>query len=112
MLSCPKLAACNDIEESYIEEDEDSEVNNGLSLRDSMSIVWGSRLRFTTTVVCFSCFVANFLYYGGVYSFPQILPSLGFAVLPAFSLFLGAVFGLVGSLVTLWTMHTFNRKRN
>merc|ERR1740123_835803 len=114
MCLCPKLVDIKDGEVSGTEDGsvscEESEVDEGLTWCNKMSILWGRELGFTTAVVCFSCFIVNFLYYGGVYAFPQILPSLGIAISPAVNLFLGAVIGLVGTCVSLGTLRTFDRK--
>jgi len=120
MRSCPKLADhCYDSDESDVSDedsdvsDEDSEVeNDGLSFRDTMSILWGPRLAFTTFTLCFSCAVFNILYYGGIYSFPQILPALHLKVSPAANVMLGAIFEVVGTLVSVLTMLWFSRKAN
>mmetsp|Transcript_21993 Transcript_21993/g.63406 ORF Transcript_21993/g.63406 Transcript_21993/m.63406 type:complete len:470 (-) Transcript_21993:143-1552(-) len=64
-----------------------------------LGIVLGRHLAFSTFVVCFSMFSLNFLYYGGLYAFPQVLPELELRVAPAASLMAGAAFGVPGYLL-------------
>lgn len=73
-----------------------------------LGIVFGPSMLFTTIVTSFSCFALNFLFYGGIYSFPKILPDIETGVSPAASLLIAAateipgfIFGiLVGVNVT------------
>jgi len=62
--------------------------------------------------VSFSFFVTNFLYFVGIYSFPEILPTLGMKTSPAAELFLGGIFSLLGNCASLCTMEAFDRKTN
>jgi len=75
-----------------------------------MAVVWGSRMWFTTAVVCYSTFTLNFIYYGGIYSFPQVLPSLDLDMSPGANLFLGAFFETPGFLLGLWIASSTTRK--
>jgi putative MFS transporter len=75
-----------------------------------MGVVWGSRMWFTTSVVCYSTFTLNFIYYGGIYSFPQVLPSLHLRMSPGANLFLGAFFEIPGFLLGLWIASRTTRK--
>jgi len=63
---------------------------------DRMRIVLGPHLRFTTLVTCVSTVVMNFLFYGGLYAFPRVLPEIELAVSPAMNLMLGACMELPG----------------
>eukprot|EP00746_Dinoflagellata_sp_MGD_P081408 gnl/MRDRNA2_/MRDRNA2_32383_c0_seq2.p1 gnl/MRDRNA2_/MRDRNA2_32383_c0~~gnl/MRDRNA2_/MRDRNA2_32383_c0_seq2.p1 ORF type:complete len:485 (+),score=85.62 gnl/MRDRNA2_/MRDRNA2_32383_c0_seq2:256-1710(+) len=65
----------------------------------NLSIVTGPGLLFTTVVVMFTCFTCNFLYYGGLYAFPQVLPEMELQVSPAMNLMIGACFEIPGFIV-------------
>mmetsp|Transcript_94427 Transcript_94427/g.304933 ORF Transcript_94427/g.304933 Transcript_94427/m.304933 type:complete len:473 (-) Transcript_94427:26-1444(-) len=61
-----------------------------------LRIVFGRHLLYSTLTTCFSTFVLNLVFYGGLYAFPQVLPELELAVTPAFNLLLGALFEIPG----------------
>mmetsp|Transcript_40534 Transcript_40534/g.75965 ORF Transcript_40534/g.75965 Transcript_40534/m.75965 type:complete len:486 (+) Transcript_40534:97-1554(+) len=65
----------------------------------TLKVVFGMRLLYSTLVVCFSIFTLNFLFYGGLYAFPQVLPHMKLHVSPAASLMFSSVAGLVGILI-------------
>lgn len=66
------------------------------SLKMQLDVAFGTTMRYTTAVLCFTCFVLNFVYYGGVYSFPLILGHVDMGVSPAGALILGVLWELPG----------------
>lgn len=62
----------------------------------SMAILVSPKMIFTTAVVCILEIVCNLSYYGGMYSFPQVLPKLETTVSPAVTLMEGALAELPG----------------
>mmetsp|Transcript_62173 Transcript_62173/g.181497 ORF Transcript_62173/g.181497 Transcript_62173/m.181497 type:complete len:472 (-) Transcript_62173:6-1421(-) len=81
-----------------------------LGLCGRLRMVWGARLGFTTFVVCFSTFTLNFLYYGSIYAFPQVLPSLKLQISPGANLVLGAVVEIPGFLLAIWVVGATTRQ--
>lgn len=71
------------------------------------AVVFGARLWQSTMVMMYTCFVLNFVYYGGLYAFSQVLPGLATGQSTATELLAGALWelpgfaiaGLVGNLV-------------
>lgn len=120
MLSCPELADCVDGVSESDTEDDDVELAHthslsncaNLTLHARLSFVWGPRLGWTTAIVSISFFVANWLYFANLYSFPEILPTLGMKISPAAELFVGGIFSLLGNFASLCTLETFDRKTN
>merc|ERR1719316_910201 len=55
-------------------------------LYENLAIVFGRRLVYTTLVMCYTEFVINFSYYGGMYAFAQVMPALKTWMSPAVSL--------------------------
>lgn len=66
------------------------------AIRQQMAVATGRILGFTTVVLCLSCFVLNFVYYGSFYSFPLVLGEVDMGVSPAMALILGALWELPG----------------
>lgn len=62
-------------------------------------ILMGEQLRGTTLIVMLSCFVVNFICYGSLYAFPQVLTESTVGASPAMSLLLGSFTELPGYLV-------------
>lgn len=65
-------------------------------------IVFGRYLLGSTLIVMYSCFVLNFAYYGCLYAFPQVLPTLDTNHTAAVQLLIGALWefpGLVAGYV-------------
>jgi len=81
-----------------------------LGLCGRLRAVWGRRLGFTSFVLCFSTFTLNFLYYGTVYAFPQVLPSLHLNISPGANLFLGAAVEIPGFLLAIWVAGVTSRR--
>jgi len=65
---------------------------------------------FTTLVVCVLEIVCNLTYYGGLYSFPQILPDLATTVSPAVTMINGAWAELPGCFVGVLAGMYMSRK--
>lgn len=61
-----------------------------------LQIIWGKSLLLTTLVVLFSCFVLNFVFYGSLYAFPQLMGDMQMWGTPAAQLVIGAMWELVG----------------
>lgn len=62
-----------------------------LTMQDKLGIVLGRHMLYSTLVVCVSVFTLNFLFYGGLYSFPQILPHMRLQISPSVNLMVGAL---------------------
>lgn len=92
------------------EEAETPKAEQELGLGGRLRAVWGRRLGFTTFVVCFSTFTLNFLYYGTIYAFPQVLPSLRLQVTPGANLVLGALMEVPGFLLAVWVAGRTTRR--
>lgn len=80
------------------------------SALQKMGAVLDSRLLYSTFVLCFSTFTLNFLFYGGLYAFPQVLPDLELHVAPAVNLMVGAVFEIPGYLLCMCLGTRMKRK--
>jgi len=72
-----------------------------ITVLESLSIVFGRHMWFTTLVVCVSIFTLNFLFYGGLYAIPQVLTDLKLHISPAGNLMLGAVSEVPGLLLAV-----------
>jgi putative MFS transporter len=78
---------------------------------DKVGMVFGPKLLFSTMTVCFTTFTLNFLFYGGLYAFPQVLPELEFEVTPAANLMVGAASEIPGYLCGIAIGLAMGRKR-
>jgi len=67
-----------------------------ITMKEKLKIVFGRHLLYTTMVVCVSVFTLNFLFYGGLYAFPQVLPGMKLSMSPAVNLMLGAMVEVPG----------------
>lgn len=72
-----------------------------LSGSEQMATATGTVLGFSTAVLCFSCFVLNFVYYGCFYAFPSVLGKVDMGVSPAVALMLGAFWELPGYVAAI-----------
>jgi hypothetical protein len=77
---------------------------------ETMRLVLGMRLFYTTVVVCMSAFTLNFLFYGGLYAFPQVLPDLKLHLSPCANLMIGAISEIPGYLVGIVLGNMLSRK--
>lgn len=82
----------------------------GRSLGGSMNIIFGQKYVLTTAITTLSCFVLNLTYYGCIYAFPQILPSLGLTGTPAQGLIMGALWEVPGVVFGLFLGTLMERK--
>mmetsp|Transcript_4238 Transcript_4238/g.13560 ORF Transcript_4238/g.13560 Transcript_4238/m.13560 type:complete len:468 (+) Transcript_4238:112-1515(+) len=89
---------------------ETPKAEGALGLSGRLWAVWGRRLGLTTFVLCFSTFTLNFLYFGTIYAFPQVLPSLELQISPGANLFLGACMEIPGFLLAIWVCSRTTRK--
>lgn len=80
------------------------------SSMDKLRIVLGRHFLYTTITVCVSCFNLNFLFYGGLYAFPQVLPHLELQLSPAVNLMLGAISEIPGYLAGVILCSYMSRK--
>merc|ERR1719504_167036 len=71
------------------------------SIPEKLGIVLGRHLLYSTIVVCVSVFTLNFLFYGGLYAFPQIIPQMKLSVSPCVNLMLGAMVELPGCAIAV-----------
>lgn len=65
----------------------------------TLRVVFGKRFLWSTLVVSFSTFTLNFMFYGGLYAFPQVLPHMKLHLSPAASLIWSALSSVVGILI-------------
>jgi putative MFS transporter len=80
------------------------------SFLQKLGIVFGRHLLYTTLVVCASVFTLNFLFYGGLYALPQVLPQMKLHVSPSINLMIGAVAELPGYMLAVTFGDFFSRK--
>jgi len=81
-----------------------------VTIREKLGIVFGRHLAYSTLVVCVSVFTLNFLFYGGLYAFPQVLPDLKLHVSPAVNLMIGAMVEFPGFFVGVLVGNRLSRK--
>jgi len=79
-------------------------------LQRQKEIVFGNHLFGSTCIVMFSCFTLNLMYYGTMYAFPQILPTLVTSTSAASELFVGALWELPGLALAVIIGTAFPRK--
>lgn len=77
---------------------------------EKMTMIFGPHLFFSTVVVAFSTFNLNFLFYGGLYAFPQVLPEMKLPVYPATNLLIGALSELPGFVIGVFVGTYYKRK--
>lgn len=70
--------------------------NSGPFSKSRLAVVFDPRLRFCTLVTCMCTFTVNFLFYGGLYAFPQVLPDMDLPVSPAANLMIAAAMEVPG----------------
>jgi len=80
-----------------------------LSFTAQFKAVCAPELLLTTVIVSYSCFTMNFMFYGSLYAFPQILGDL-IAGDAAGQLVVGAVWEGLGFLITIMTATFLPRK--
>lgn len=86
-------------------------VQSGFSVVwEKLKVVYGRKLRFSTLVLCYTTFTLNFLYYGGMYALPQVLPDLDLRLSPAVVLMLGALAEIPGALCAIPVGFYLSRK--
>mmetsp|Transcript_27958 Transcript_27958/g.65207 ORF Transcript_27958/g.65207 Transcript_27958/m.65207 type:complete len:522 (+) Transcript_27958:126-1691(+) len=88
-------------------------VQSSADLRRQLFIVFGPDLRTSTFIVMYSCFVLNFLYYGCLYAFPQVLAesSTGSGG-AALELLIGAIWEIPGQALGIVCGLLLRRKLN
>jgi len=74
--------------------------------------VTSGKYLISTIMLAYSAFTLNFLFYGGLYGFPQVLSQLGdkTSMKPAVSLIVAASFEIPGCLIGIWLGLKFKRK--
>jgi len=72
--------------------------------------VFHGRILTRTIVGCQSAFTVNFLYNGGLYAFPQVLPHLGLKSTPVCDLLLAVAFELPGFIVGAYLLKHIERR--
>jgi len=75
-----------------------------------LSVIFGPRLLFSTLTTCLSTFTMNFIFYGGLYAFPQVLPELDLRLSPAANLIIGATMEIPGFLGGILIGQAISRK--
>jgi len=64
----------------------------------------------TTAIMVYTCFVLNFIFYGCLYAFPNVMTDVDLGSTPAVSLILGALVELFGLLFAVVVATTWPRK--
>jgi len=82
------------------------------SWHEKLSMLFGPHLRLSTLILIFSTFNLNFLFYGGLYAFPQVLQKMSLGVSPATNLLFGALSEYVGSILGFFIASLYSRKRS
>jgi len=72
--------------------------------------VFGRRTLLRTIIGCQSAFTVNFLYNGGLYAFPQVIPHLGLKSTPVCDLLLAVAFELPGYVLGAYFLRHCQRK--
>jgi len=75
-----------------------------------LGVVFGPTLLFPSIVTCTSCLVVNFIFYGGLYSFPQVLPDMELKIAPALNLMVSAFMELPGYCLAFVVGFYFTRR--
>jgi hypothetical protein len=75
-----------------------------------VKLCFSKHLVVPTVVTCFSTFTCNFIFYGGLYAFPQVLPMLDLHLSPAANLALGAGVELPGIAIGIAMAQMMTRK--
>jgi len=82
-----------------------------LDLQKHIGVIFGPAMIFTTIVSCFTCFVMNLLFYGGLYAFPQVLSvTVETGTSPAFALLAGALCEGPGYMLALGFDRVMDRR--
>jgi hypothetical protein len=79
---------------------------------DKLRMVTTGKYLISTVMLAYSAFTLNFLFYGGLYGFPQVLSQLGdkTSMKPAISLIVAASFEIPGCLIGIYLGLKFKRK--
>lgn len=80
------------------------------STMDRINVVFGRHLLYSTVVVCVSVFTLNFLFYGGLYAFPQVLPKMELHINPSTNLIVGALSEVPGYFIGIFLGGILSRK--
>jgi len=91
---CPRLEFCVSQEEPN---------KSGFAdIKKDLGVIFGPAMLYTTLVSCFTTFVMNIVFYGGLYAFPQVLSeSVETGASPAFTLLMGALWEAPGYVLVL-----------
>lgn len=82
------------------------------SKSSQFGLLFGKQLRSTTLVCLSTCFVANTVYFGTIYAFPQVLPGLGSnSGSAAVQLLIGALWEIPGITFAVLVGMSLPRKR-
>jgi len=76
-------------------------------------VVFNNEFFSTTVIVTYSCFVMNFVFYGALYAFPNVLPTLskiGRSSTPAMELLIGALWEFPGYALAVVFAMQYARK--
>lgn len=77
---------------------------------EKLCAVVGTKFLYSTIVVGYSTFCLNFVFYGGLYAFPQVLPDMDLSVSPAMNLIIGALSEIPGYVVGVIVGNHIKRK--
>jgi putative MFS transporter len=75
-----------------------------------LKTVFDRRFLLRTIIGCQSAFTVNFLYNGGLYAFPQVIPHLGLKSTPVHDLLLAVAFELPGYIVGAYFLRHAERR--
>jgi MFS family permease len=73
-------------------------------------LLFSGDMIYTTAIMVYSCFVLNFIFYGCLYAFPNVMTDVDLGSTPAASLILGALIELFGLLFAILVATTWPRK--
>eukprot|EP00747_Dinoflagellata_sp_TGD_P117156 gnl/TRDRNA2_/TRDRNA2_172545_c2_seq3.p1 gnl/TRDRNA2_/TRDRNA2_172545_c2~~gnl/TRDRNA2_/TRDRNA2_172545_c2_seq3.p1 ORF type:complete len:485 (+),score=46.52 gnl/TRDRNA2_/TRDRNA2_172545_c2_seq3:73-1527(+) len=74
-----------------------------------LKIVYGPDMLYSTLVTKYSCFSLNFVFYGTLFAFPQVVTQVDMGVPPATSLILGALWEFPGFMLAAACCHFCRR---
>merc|ERR1719471_2053414 len=90
---------------------EESRRSGYAEIKTSLGVIFGPAMLYSTLVCCFTCFCLNFLYYGGLYAFPQVLSeNVSTGTSPAIALLKGALWTFPGYFMAVGFDRVLDRR--
>jgi MFS family permease len=100
-----RIMACDnckpELSVDFLVEESEFVSNQGQSYSAELRVIFSGDWLITTIILMYTCFVMNFVYYGALYAFPQILATIGGhgGLSPALTLLIGACWEFPGYAV-------------